>query len=292
MGSSVSSTSSRLVQVGPGFWNIRGSFKVLAGIVNIGTHMSIVQLSSGKFLVVDTIPLDPELKSEIDALTNNGRDMEAVIATHPFHTLAFNGFYEAYPDVPFYGTPRHLRNIKNIPWFGCIGDPQVMATWLPDVELRIPDGAEWERPVPESTNHFNCCWVYSPAAKTVHVDDTFNYVADPPFIARIVGLSKDQLSFHPSMHGPGLHHTEQAPYEFKAWLEQVLNDWDFDNMCCAHVENKIGGAHAAVKQALLEAEPTLEKLSKRAKNHPDQGACGKHKGEDSSKYNVSGHECG
>jgi hypothetical protein len=25
--------------------------------------------------------------------------MEAVIATHPFHTLAFPGFYEAYPDV-------------------------------------------------------------------------------------------------------------------------------------------------------------------------------------------------
>lgn len=72
--------------------------------------MSIVQLSSGKFLVVDTIPLDTELKglllgwpliglAEIDNLTNNGRDIEAVIATHPFHTLAFYGFYEAYPEV-------------------------------------------------------------------------------------------------------------------------------------------------------------------------------------------------
>jgi hypothetical protein len=59
---------SRLIEVGPGFWNIRGSFRVLAGIVNIGTQMSIIKLSSGKFLVVDTIPLDPELKGNSDHL--------------------------------------------------------------------------------------------------------------------------------------------------------------------------------------------------------------------------------
>lgn len=49
------------------------------GIVNIGTHMSIIKLSSGKFLVVDTIPLDPELKGvySIACLTAQLRSMHS-----------------------------------------------------------------------------------------------------------------------------------------------------------------------------------------------------------------------
>jgi hypothetical protein len=63
--------------------------------------MSIIRLQNGKFLVIDTVALTPELKGEIDHLTNNGADMEAVVATHPFHTLSFNGFYKSYPNVPY-----------------------------------------------------------------------------------------------------------------------------------------------------------------------------------------------
>jgi hypothetical protein len=93
------------------------------------------------------------------------------------------------------------------------------------------------------------------------------------------------------MKGPGLHPTPEAPYEFKGWVEQVLADWDFDNMCCAHIENKIGGAHEGLKKTLEEAESTFQKLSKNAKG--DLPKCKKSKDKDeSSKYNVSGNECG
>lgn len=95
------------------------------------------------------------------------------------------------------------------------------------------------------------------------------------------------------MTGPGLHRTEEAPFEFKHWLEKVLADWDFDNMCCAHIENKIGGAHAALKKSLAEAEPTFEKLSKNAKKDGGKRKTeSKDKTAECSKYNVSGNECG
>jgi CxxC motif-containing protein len=150
MGNTTAPEGPRIREIAPGFYNLRTNFKVLVGILNIGTHMSFLKLSNGKFLVIDTVPLDDEgvIKKEIDELTNNGQDMEAVVACHPFHTLAFRGFYAAYPNVPYYGTPRHLRNIKDIPW---VGDVQtVLDKWAPEVQMRIPAGAEFVAPQPES----------------------------------------------------------------------------------------------------------------------------------------------
>lgn len=96
------------------------------------------------------------------------------------------------------------------------------------------------------------------------------------------------------MTGPGLYHTAEAPLDFKAWLEKVLADWDFDNMCCAHVENKIGNAHTALKKALEEADKTLLKLSEKSKDGKRKPEPEKTKAKDleCSKYNVSGNECG
>lgn len=39
--------------------------------------MSIIKLPNEKFLVVDTVPLNPFLKYAIDELTNNGTNIEA-----------------------------------------------------------------------------------------------------------------------------------------------------------------------------------------------------------------------
>src|SRR3989338_2179501 len=115
----LSKPKSILREVGKGFFNLRSPFK-LFGLVNIQTHMSFLKLSNGKYLLVDTVPLTEDAKSEIDILTDNGKNIEAVIATHPFHTMSFEQFYKAYPNVPYYGTPRHLRNIKSVPWTGDI----------------------------------------------------------------------------------------------------------------------------------------------------------------------------
>ncbi len=132
--------SPQLHQIGPGFWNVRTSFKLFK-IIDIGTHMSVIQLRSGNFLVIDTVEINDQLKKELDDLTNNGTKIEAVIGVHPFHTLAFPGFYKLYPDAKYYGTPRHLRNLKDIKWTGQLdNNKESLSIWEPEVELRIPAG--------------------------------------------------------------------------------------------------------------------------------------------------------
>ena len=98
---------------GAGVFNLRASFKVLHGAVDAGNHMSLVRLRTGKFLVIDAVDPnghDGRVKEEIDRLTRGGRLIEAVVATHPFHTLGFLPFFKLFGarHIKFYGTPRHL----------------------------------------------------------------------------------------------------------------------------------------------------------------------------------------
>jgi hypothetical protein len=129
-----------LYQIGPGFWNVRSRFRVLAKLIDIETQMSFIELSNGNFLIIDTVELTDHLRQEINHLTDNGNKIEAVIGTHPFHTLSFPTFYESYPNAAYYGTPRHLRRLTQIPWIGSLDDCNVRKKWEPDVELRIPAG--------------------------------------------------------------------------------------------------------------------------------------------------------
>jgi glyoxylase-like metal-dependent hydrolase (beta-lactamase superfamily II) len=129
-----------LHEIGNNFWNIRVSFKIFAGLVDPGSHMSLIRLNNGNFLVIDTVVLTDQTRAAIDRLTENGTKIEAVIGTHPFHTLAFPAFYEAYPKAQYYGTPRHLRRLTQIPWTGSLEDCNVRKKWEPEVEMKIPAG--------------------------------------------------------------------------------------------------------------------------------------------------------
>ena len=69
--------------------------------------MSLCRLSTGKFLALGAVDVfalwDGALKEEIDRLTHGGRNIEAVLATHPFHILGFPHFYAAYPTPKYVG---------------------------------------------------------------------------------------------------------------------------------------------------------------------------------------------
>mmetsp|Transcript_6163 Transcript_6163/g.10628 ORF Transcript_6163/g.10628 Transcript_6163/m.10628 type:complete len:282 (+) Transcript_6163:193-1038(+) len=251
------------VEVGPGFWNLRAHFKILGGLLDLGTHMSLAKLSSGNFLVIDTVNLTPEGKAELDKLTDNGRLIEAVVATHPFHTLAFPSFYKAYPAPKYYGTPRHLRNIKEIPWAGDVNVATVRSQWEPDVYMRIPAGAEFVAPVPEKSNHFSNVFVFHKPSKTIHNDDTVLVSHNPPWILRLLGFKDGSMFFHPSLKGPGLYHTPEAPAQFRCWVKSIIEDWDFENLCTAHNGNQVGNAKKHLADALEKVNPTLEKLIKK-----------------------------
>lgn len=274
-----------VLEVGTRFWNIRGQFKI-AHIIDIGTHMSIIGLRNGRYLVIDTIPLDDHLKQQIDQLTDYGNKIEAVLATHPFHTLAFPGFYRTYPNVRYYGTPRHLRVLPEIKWAGDVHDCNVRGLWSPEVEMRIPDGAEFVAPVPEKTNHFSGLFVFHQDSRILHIDDTIFIANQPGFLMKIAGFRHGDMSFHPTIKGSGLFQTPEAPYQFRDFIIGIIRDWDFDSICAAHMGNKIGGAKQQLQDLVIRAEPLFQKLSERNKKKGAPPVDPEHH------HNVSGNECG
>ncbi|KAJ3414166.1 hypothetical protein HDV05_007028 [Chytridiales sp. JEL 0842] len=253
--------------MGPGFFRLLGSFYA-GGLLDVGTQMSFARLSNGKFLVLSTIELSPAMKAEVDKLTDNGNLIEAVIGTHPFHTLAFRDFYKMYPNAPFYGTPRHLRRIKDIPWAGDLNEAEVRDKWSPEVEMRIPAGAEFVDPQPESYNHFSGVFVFHKESRTLYCDDTIAVSNNPNFVSRLFGAKEGSMFFHPGIYGPGLYSTEEAPKQFLCWLDKLINDWDFVNIATAHNGYLLGTAKEKLTRVLKRQEPKLLEMSKKKAKDP------------------------
>jgi len=187
---------------------------------DIGVQQNFIRLSSGKFLILDTINLTAGLLNAINTLTANGTLIDSVLGTHPFHTIFFPAFYKQFPNALYYGTPRHLRNIKSVKWAGSLWDCQNRMLW-PDVLMRIPRGSEFVNPQPESSNHFSGIHVFHTPTGILHVDDTINIILDV-------------LSFHPSIFNVGLYHVEPAVAAYKGFFQDLLSDWNVTSLCVAH----------------------------------------------------------
>jgi hypothetical protein len=113
------------------------------------------------------------------------------------------------------------------------------------------------------------------------------YSENPGILLKLAGYKHGTMAFHPSIKGPGLHPTPEAPFQFRDWVRDLLNTWEFNNICAAHFANKIGGAKELLNETLIKAEPLFQKLSNKNKN--------KKKSDDNSTpliANVSGNECG
>lgn len=220
--------------------------------------MSILQLSSGKFLVIDTVALDSELKSELDDLTENGSLIDSVLMTHPFHSLYLLPFYKEYPSARYYGTPRHIKIFRNLAWSGSLDDAEVLKQWEPDVYMRIPDGAEFVNPAEH--NHLSCVFVFHPSSRTIHVDDTIVYIERSSCLLSFVGAKVGDMILTWNL-AQCLYKTPEAPYQFKSFLQRILKDWDFDNICTAHIGNKIGGAKKALEETVANAEDKFHEIS-------------------------------
>jgi hypothetical protein len=258
----------RFVEIGDGFFHLRSTFRV-GWLFDIGTQMALCRLSNGHFLVLDTVKLSDEEKHYVDTLTANGTMIDAVIATHPFHTSGFGDFYKMYPGAKYYGTPRHLRLCSSIPWAGSLNDASVRNQWDEfGVQLRIPDGCEFINPQPESYNHFCNVFAYHAKSRTVYNDDTLVYWTGS-YWNPMSWVTKGGVRFHPTLTNVGLYPTKDAPLAFKKWMVQLLEDWNFDNLCTAHNENIIGGAKDAVRKLLEETEGVFNDMA--AKNAAKEG---------------------
>ena len=253
--------SEQILQISDDFWNIRGDFKI-GGILNIGTHASLVRCRNGKFVLLDAYTLQGEVKEQIDALSNKGKDIEAIINLHPFHTVHVRKAHEQYPKAKLYGTQRHLFKFPDLPWQPELTESAACADlFADDFEFSVPAGVDFI-----SSNeqlHFSSVLAYHKASKTIHSDDTLMYLRLPGLLGKIM---KPEITFHMTLPKT-LEKRAGAVKDFRAWVTRLADQWSAaENLCAAHSAVLLGSENnsASIANRILTA---LQKVEKTLQSH-------------------------
>ncbi len=246
----------KIIDCGEGFWNIRGSFKI-AGLLDIGTQCSLVRLSDGRFVMLDSYTLTEDELAKIDAITGGRDNVVAVINLHPFHTLHSEAMHAAFSNARHIGTQRHKLKSPDLTWDEITTEELALTTeFAEDLDFSIPDGVML---VPANENiHCGSILAYHRPSKTIHVDDTFN-------LRGATKLKPGKLSVHLTLKQALERDAEAAP-AFRDWGARLTSKWaDAQRICAAHAgimtAENLGepSVQAALTAALARAEKTLRK---------------------------------
>ena len=245
--------SDKIIDLGAGFWNIRGTFR-LGGVLNIGTHCSLVKLTSGKFVFLDSYTLTDDLRAQVMALTNNGQDVEAVLNLHPFHTVHCAQMAKDFPQAIFYGSSRHHKKVPEVQWAKDLVESDVVAERYPELKFSISQGIHYI--APNEMIHAGSLLAFHPASKSLHVDDTF---MSPP--TKLLEAVLPELLLHPTTK-KALKNEPNAGKEYCDWASNLAHEWrEVRNFCAAHsflVKFKEGEFEKALLKAIAKARPKLE----------------------------------
>ncbi|MCZ0962291.1 hypothetical protein [Paracoccus benzoatiresistens] len=247
----------RLIDLGNGFWNIRGDLRI-GGLVNVGTQCSLVQLSSGRFLFLDSYGFGTDVARQVMALTEGGRAVEAILNLHPFHTLHCKAMHQMFPQAQLFGSNRHHRKWPDLPWqTDAVESPRVAARF-PELRFSLPDGIDYI--CQNERVHAGSLLAYHPASGSLHVDDTLNVLPVPGLLRRLLRLPR--VSFHPTM-GQALQDRPGAAQDFRNWALRIADEWrDARTVCAAHSATlpiPPGSFPEHVRQALARVEPALKR---------------------------------
>ena len=245
--------SDKIIDLGAGFWNIRGTFR-LGGVLNIGTQCSLVKLSSGKFVFLDSYTLTDDLRAQVMALTNNGQDVEAVLNLHPFHTVHCTQMAKDFPQAIFYGSSRHHKKVPEVQWAKDLVESDPVAERYPELKFSISQGIHYI--APNEMIHAGSLLAFHPASKSLHVDDTF---MSPP--TKLLEAVLPELLLHLTTK-KALKNDPDAGKQYCDWASKLAHDWrDVRNFCAAHsylVTFKDGEFEKALLKAIDKARPKLE----------------------------------
>ncbi len=224
-----------VTQLHDDFWNFRGDFRI-AGVLNVGTHLSLVRRPDGRFLVLDSYGLEGEDRAALMSLTNDGAAVDAILNVHPFHTLHCAATHALLPGTRLIGTARHRRQLPDLPWAdGVIEDAATQARFADTLDFSIPAGVDFA--CPDDKVHVASVLVRHRASGIVHVDDTIN-VLSPPSLLKPV-LPEPRLRFHP-MLARALQQRGGAAADYAAWARDLADRWAGTPVVCA--------AHSAVRR--------------------------------------------
>ncbi|MGY1409419.1 hypothetical protein ACW5EG_07560 [Luteimonas sp. A611] len=241
------------------FWNIRGVHRV-AGVLDVGTHMSLVRRDNGRFVVIDGCPLDDAARGALLSLTGNGERVDAVVHVRPFHTLHVEATQRLFPSAALHGTARHRRLLPSLAWAGAPVEEWGEDHPLADVfDLSVPDGVDFI--CPDERVHVASVLMRHRQAGIVHVDDTLNVVTPPRWLRRV--LPQSSLRMHPLL-SRALRPEAGAADAYVAWARGLASRWADVRIVCA--------AHSAVRELLAggfaqEVDAALHRVSRALERH-------------------------
>ena len=216
----------RLHDLGNGFWNIRGSF-VRDEMIDIGNQSALVRLDSSKFILLDSYTLTGTVKEQVMALTSDGKDIEAVLNVHPFHTVHCAKVAEDFPHATFYGSARHHKQVPEVNWSEDYVESDAVAQRYPELEFSLPKGIYYI--APDDSVHSGSLLVYHPASQSLYVDDTFEIPPSKKFNDVQAGIN---------LHATTLKALKDEPDAGKAycdWAAKLAHEWrEVRNFCGAH----------------------------------------------------------
>ena len=254
-----SCTRKTIEHLAENFWNIRGDFKI-AHMINIGTQMSLVRKSDGRFILIDAYEPSEHDRAELMVLTDNGALIDVVLNVHPFHTLHCKFVHETLPHARLVGTRRHHEKMPQLNWDpALIEDAATQQQFAELFDFSIPAGVEF---IPEDESvHVSSVLVRHRESGIVHVDDTLMYL-NPPSLAKLV-LPGPKLRFHPKL-ADALQKRASAADEYVGWAKDLANNWaDTRIVCAAH-----NGIARLTEQTFGQAiEDALEQVSDILENH-------------------------
>ncbi|WP_295042545.1 hypothetical protein [uncultured Paracoccus sp.] len=251
----------RVIDLGNGFWNIRGTLRI-GGIVNVGTHSSLVRLASGGFVFLDSYGFGDHVARQVMALTDKGREVRAILNLHPFHTLHCETMHRMFPQALLFGSDRHHRKWPALPWQPEAVESPHVAAQFPDLRFSLPDGIDYI--CQNDRVHAGSLLAYHPASGSLHVDDTLNVLPIPGLLRRLLRMPR--LAFHPTL-GLALQDRPGAARDFRAWALRIADEWrDARTVCAAHsaaLSIRPGSFPTHIRHALDRAEPALKRSEAR-----------------------------
>jgi len=214
----------RIVKITDELYNVRGSFKI-AKLVDIGTQCTLVRRPSGSWVLLDAYTMTGDVLDQVMALTADGADLEAVIHTHPFHTIHVKRCAAQFPGAKQYGTRRHQAKAPDLPWEPQLAEePELHELFADTLSFSVPAGVDF---VPSNENlHFASVLVFHAPSRTLHVDDTLMHNKLP-----MVG----GVSFHPTLKKV-LQPRAGAAAAFRAWCDDLVRRCaTVEQLCPAHI---------------------------------------------------------
>jgi hypothetical protein len=199
--------------------------------LEVGTRMSVMRLADRSLLLHSAVPLDPQLRRELDALG----PVRYAVAPNRVHHLYAGDVAKAYPGTRLWIAPGLERKRPDLVYEGILGD-EAPEPWRGQVEQVFHAGRPFENEV---------VFFHRASRTLILCDLAFNFRESAHWLTRLLMRAVRSYGyFGPSKLDPLLIRDRTAARES---MRRILA-WDFEQVVVAHGDVVLRGGREQLRQ--------------------------------------------